>query len=479
MAIHRITAFVISLFAIVAAVAQTTPTVQDIIDLGLPTVIINTIGGEEPTCDHIEAPEGCMGVGRINDKPVYGSMVIRQHDNTLYSSGDYQKDVSGIMLRITGNTTSMPNQLTPYKIKLQKEADLLGRDPEIYSDKEWRLINCVDRVYNIAGWHLSETIGMDWTPQHKHCNLIINGTFRGVYTLIETVKRNPTCRINIKKKEGYIIERDLYWWNEDLYFGTPFYELDRAYRWTFKYPDEKDIDEEDMAYITDYVTQAEATIFNDEGPLSYEDFFDVESMARWLMAHDILGTRDSGGSNLFITKYDRQPDSRLVLPTIWDLDTSFKVSAASFCSMHNSGHGYFRVLFNHSNRAFANAYCRLWQQVVDRGLMEELQDFLRQFGKTEEGRAIEKSRILFRQIEHIDYKNTFDEDIEETCNWLEEHKEWMDTEIQKIPMGVTTPYQPAAPDAIYDLQGKRVGESSTIHALPHGIYIRNGKKIVR
>jgi hypothetical protein len=62
------------------------------------------------------------------------------------------------------------------------------------------------------------------------------------------------------------------------------------------------------------------------GP-QYAERIDVESFARWLLAHDILGTWDSYGSNLFIARYDTL-DSKVRMPVLWDFDTIFRMEGA-------------------------------------------------------------------------------------------------------------------------------------------------------
>ena len=105
----------------------------------LPTVMIETVNGEELTCELVQAPEGCLGQSIRNANKVGAKMVIVQDGQTLYDSGDYQESEKGVTIKIRGNSSAYKRK-KGYKLKLQKKADLLGRNDAKYEDKEWVLI---------------------------------------------------------------------------------------------------------------------------------------------------------------------------------------------------------------------------------------------------------------------------------------------------------------------------------------------------
>ena len=72
MKIQLTTLFVVLQVLTMPALAQREQDLQTILGLGLPVVVVNTEGGEEPTCDLVEPPEGCMGQGITNMNKVKG-----------------------------------------------------------------------------------------------------------------------------------------------------------------------------------------------------------------------------------------------------------------------------------------------------------------------------------------------------------------------------------------------------------------------
>ena len=121
------------------AVGDSMMPLTDIIRLGLPLLYIETVDSEEPTCEYVSAPSGCMGMTIRNATKVPGRITMYQRieglDSVVYDSGDYEKDVSGMTIKIRGNTSAYADK-KPYKIKLQKKKDMLMRGDEAkFKDK--------------------------------------------------------------------------------------------------------------------------------------------------------------------------------------------------------------------------------------------------------------------------------------------------------------------------------------------------------
>ena len=296
-----------------------TPTTDELKSVGLPWVEVITDGGTEPTCDYVLPPTGEAGSGIAHAVKVPGRLLIHVGNAVVYDSGDYIKDVGGMTIKIRGNSSAYEAK-KPFKVKLEKKADLLCRgDDDTYKDKEWLLMK--DEYFShggkllhiMIGLTVAELCGMSWEPKARFVNLTVNGDYRGVYMLSESVKRDSKCRIDVDQATGYIVEFDPYWWNEDVYFATTRHEK----KYTFKYPDDDEVTESQIGYIKGVLDALEDALWSG----AYPSLIDVESMAIWLMAHDILGTNDAGGSNIFLTKYDNTPRSKLMMGPLWDFDT--------------------------------------------------------------------------------------------------------------------------------------------------------------
>lgn len=458
---------VISFFGCSHVYAQTDFSIENISQLGLPVVHIITVDGVEPTCDYVTHPEGSMGEGITNNNKVPCRITISKNGETLYDSGDYIKDESGATIKINGNTSAYHNN-KPYKLKLQKKADLLFRGDKKYKDKEWRLLKDAITLKTVIGLKVNELVGLSWTPAYQACNVFMNGDYRGCYLLIECVKRNSDCRLNVDKDNGYIIERDAYWWNGEKYFCTDYFSTFKYYRWTWKYPDEDDVTEDQENYIREYINSAEKSL--ETG--NYDEYIDVNSFASWLLGHDILGTWDSGGSNLYVMKYDNKPTSLLQMANMWDFDTIFKLEKGSLTRYHqNDFDFYFPLLLHSENKAFTAAYKRKWEEIKV-SLSHHIKNFINSY-VSEQGEALQSSRLYYEK--RWDKKlTTVEEDVEEAFSWFDEHLPLLDIAINEYTDGIEEMNHNGHYDnnTIYTLQGQKVTKPSK------GIYIKKGKKYI-
>ena len=460
------------LFCINEVIAQNTDFSQENIDkIGLKVIHIETDNNEEPKCEFAEAPEGCMGMTSINAKKVKCRIYITLKGDTLYDSGMFEKNQSGATIKINGNTSAyfaIPGNY-PYKIKLQKKADLLNRNNERFDDKEWRLINDGYTLNTIIGLKISELLQFSWTPAYTPCNVFINGDYRGCYLLIESVKRNKDCRINVDKTSGYIVERDPYWWKENRFFTTNYFASSKGYRWTWKYPDEDDVLPEQEDYITQFINDTEQSILNG----TYSNYIDIKSFAKWILAHDILGSKDSGGTNLYVAKYDDTPNSLLEMPVLWDFDSNFRMEPGEFSKCHNNaGDFYFYNLFNNTNNSFTSKYKELWLQIKPT-LLSTITQYILSITDSEYGRALESSRMLhYNRWGYTPYE-TIGELAQEAINWFNNHLDKLDVNINKLADNTSiSAIKTKEKYDVYNLLGNKVYKPKK------GIYIKNKRKII-
>ena len=444
--------------------AQNKFDIANVKQLGLITVDITTVNGEIPTCDYVSAPEGSMGHTCTNQNKVPCKIDIYDNETLIYSSGEYVKGVSGATIKINGNTSSYSDN-KPYKIKLQKKADLLVRGNDKFEDKNWRLIKDAVTLKTMIGLKINELISLPWTPAYKPCNVFLNGEYIGCYLLIESVERNSNCRLNVNKSTGYIVERDAYWWNENKYFATNYFSSAKGYRWTWKYPDEDDVTIEQEQYIQEYINTVEESINNG----TYEQYIDVLSFAKWILAHDILGTWDSGGSNLYVMKYDNSENSLLQMANLWDFDTCFSMNKNEFSRYHDATYDYYyHHLFTNSNKSFLNTYKQLWNEQKS-VILNDIISFINNYVHSDEAVALQLSREYHSEKWNTSINNIYNE-AEYYISWLTEHFNLIDSIINTSTN--MNEVRSCKGGEIYNLYGIKIKS-------PHkGLFISNSNKII-
>lgn len=405
-------------------------TLEEALSYGLPVVVVNTINSEEPTAERVVAPEGCLGKSITNATKVPGRVRIYKPGdagNPIFDSGDYIMDESGMTIKIRGNTSAMRPK-NPFKIKLQKKADMLTRGDNKFNDKDWVLLRPTGGskhpcpIITLVGNKITEILKVtDWIPAGQYVNLIVNDNFRGFYFLTENIKRNEKCRINVNEQTGYIAEIDPYWWNGEVNFvESPL--LNSTYKFTFKYPDSDDITQGQLDNFKNYLNSFDASLTGGTYPL----YIDVESCARWLLAHQLLGSKDGAGSNVFI--YWNDNNSVFRMGTLWDFDSSFGIqgSFTPVMSLH-----YFKQMLQKSScKMLAREIIRIWESERER-IMTEISDFIESIEGTDLTLAIDNSTKANIKRWH---GNTLD-DMDTT---IEKLRQWFSTRAEEIDSLLTT-----------------------------------------
>lgn len=425
---------------------------------GLPLVSIQTVDNELPTYEVSPKPEGCRGYGIRNATKVPGRMRITNGSELIYDSGDYEENESGMTIKIRGNTSArMPKK--PYKIKLQKKVDLLMRDQETCADKNWLLI-CDEPFRAVIGLAVNKIVGLQWTPAFEYVNVMINGEYAGNYLLIESVKRNKDCRLNVSKS-GFIFEFDPYWWNEPIYVKSPTNLMD-SMNYTFKYPDEEDITDEELEYFRDVISRFEQSLSEE----NYPDYIDTQSFAAWILGHDILGTADGAGSNFFLTKYDNTDDSKLEMANMWDFDSILQ-KLDTWSEPHNSF--CFPQLFS-NNGHFTRTYKKLWDQLSPT-FLEQLNQAIDSFARPKLVEALDASTLL-NNARWNDDCWTFQAYMDVYKGRLMRRVQWLNEQVADLRADIPSTTTTTSSNVIFNLQGLKV-----VHP-QKGIYIRNGRKYV-
>lgn len=123
-------------------------------------------------------------------------------------------------IKARGNWTRTGFSKKPFKLKLGSKQSLLG----LTKSKHFAILAHADDYYgylrNFVGFNLGKRIGLPWTPSQQPVEVVINGDYRGLYFLTESI-RVEEDRVNITELEdevsdpalvsgGYLVELDNY-----------------------------------------------------------------------------------------------------------------------------------------------------------------------------------------------------------------------------------------------------------------------------
>ncbi|ULQ53664.1 CotH kinase family protein [Flavihumibacter fluvii] len=296
----------------------------------LPIVVINTNGQEIPNDPKIPAD---MGI-------IYNGVGIRN------SISDPFNEYNGkIAIEIRGQSSQM-FPMKSYSVDLKKasgsslDAPLLGMPRE----SDWVLYApFTDKTLmrNFLAYTMSRELGR-WASNCRFVEVVLNGDYKGVYVLMEKIKRNAS-RVNITKiaatdnsgdalTGGYIFSLDK---EPDGWFSsypTPNSNYKDFRQFSFVTPKLADISTEQMAYIKSYVDSFELAL---AGP-DFQDpvkgvrrFAELPSFIDYFFVNEISRNVDGYRLSSYFHKNRNSVNGKIIAGPVWDYDLAFR--NADYC----------------------------------------------------------------------------------------------------------------------------------------------------
>ncbi|MCK5076296.1 MAG: CotH kinase family protein, partial [Calditrichia bacterium] len=293
----------------------------------LPILVINTNGQEIPDEPKIEADLGIIyngnGVRNYITDPFnnYNGKIgieLRGSSSQSYPKKQYAmetRDISGENLNVS--LLGMP-----------EENDWVLYAP--YSDKSLMRNVLSYKMANDLGWYASRT---------RYCELVLNGDYRGVYVLMEKIKRDNN-RVDIKKLDpediagnnltgGYIIKIDKLEGEETDGWHSDFPPYPGAWQqiyYQYHYPKGSSIVWQQQNYIQNYIFQFESMmdgenythLFN-----GYYDFINFNSFVDFFILNEIGKNIDGYRLSTFLYKDRDSEGGELHIGPIWDYNLAF------------------------------------------------------------------------------------------------------------------------------------------------------------
>ena len=291
---------------------------------GLPIVKINT-------------PKG----GIINSKTTWieqSTMVIYEADGTVnYDSGNDYMNIRG-----RGNSTWSYSK-KPYNIKLNTKKSILGMPKH----KRWCLLaNYIDRTLmrNAVAFELAKMTSMDWTPNGRFVELVLNGQPAGNYYLCEAIRIDKN-RVNINEMSpndisgdaitgGYILELDSYY-DAEWKFKTTYYRMPV----NVKQPDDNEMNSQQHSYIKNYYNAAEKELYN--GSLEgFAKYVDLNSLIDWYLLNEAIYNPELKHPKSSYMYKDK--NGKLFMGPAWDHDWE---TFTPHSSLRNADTMWFAALF--------------------------------------------------------------------------------------------------------------------------------------
>lgn len=186
-----------------------------------------------------------------------------------------------------------------------------------------------------------------YSPRTMHFDLYINGVYRGVYVLIEKIKRGK-YRVDVSKlKESDITGDDLtggYIWafdktgtntggmgTEDI--NTEGFQTSDGLNVILHYPKKENIQPQQEAYLKKYLNDLEALFMNGGNGSGYDQFVDMNSAVDYVLHEEVTNNSDSYWCSFFLHKPKDSKGGKVTLGPAWD----FNLAMSNGSSPENGG----------------------------------------------------------------------------------------------------------------------------------------------
>lgn len=421
------------------------------------------IKSDIPTVD-LDIDETQGAIESMNGDPehnteCYGKMTLKipegyksEYTDETLKTQTYDLDY----IRGRGNSTWMPDK-KPYKIKLDKKADLLGMG----KNKHWVLLANyydVSMLRNKITYWLGSQLGMEFTPQCEFVNVVMNGKYLGSYYLCEHVRLGES-RVDLDDLEeskdatdeatisgGYLLSMNP---DADVASGQVI-NTSRDQNFLIESPEFSDyFNSAQYKYISDYFQKTEDAIygknFKDENGVSYSDYLDVDAAIDYYWIQEISMNGDAFGSGS--TYLYKKRNGKLYWGPLWDFDY---VAWGATEYNGNNVEGYtcnYATWFERllKDPEFCNKVIERWPAIREK-LLEAAQDggqidkySEKQYQSQKANYAILPKYSDTYMDGDIDYEElsnkndiTYDSEEKRLKNWIIERVNWIDQNLDSI-----------------------------------------------
>lgn len=299
----------------------------------LPLVIIDT-GGQEMPGEPIRGEDG-EEIGTTlteeGEKMLSAHISILSDDSHNHHPSDEPDLESDIQIRIRGNSSR-------YFDKKNYLVRLVDRDGDYRSEEvmgmashyEWALHGpYLDKSlirnymwYNIAGEF------MDYTPNVRFCEVILDGEYLGLYVMMETITNGEDCRVDVSEpvdgtnKTGYVLRIDrgssTQVKNIETFTNYTYRNLQQV---DIQYPRAGDLTPELADAIAQEFSDFEKSLYSydyDTDDYGYYYDLDVESFVDYFIVNEFTANYDAGWLSTYVYR-DIGGKYKMV---IWDFNSS-------------------------------------------------------------------------------------------------------------------------------------------------------------
>lgn len=287
----------------------------------LPLVIIDTGGEAIPGVPVYPEEEGreVFTLTAEGEAMLSAHISIQDDESRNHHPSDAPDLESDMLIRVRGNS-SRYFEKPSYLIRLTDQDgdyadhEVMGMDAHY----EWALYGpYLDKTlirnymwYNIAGEM------MDYSPNVRFCEVILNGTYQGLYVMVETITNGEDCRVNVSEpvdnttSTGFVLRLDRGSSTdlkniENFTYYTYLFDRDFAHCINIVYPKSGALTQEMADAIEQEFSDFEKALYSfdyNTYTYGYQNWIDVNSFADYFILNEFTQNYDAGYLSTYLCK---------------------------------------------------------------------------------------------------------------------------------------------------------------------------------
>lgn len=444
-----------------------------------------------------------------------------------YFKGEYWLDASGcewmlaegdvsigdrehplpLQIKARGNYTRTKYAKKPFKLKLDKKQPMLG----LSKSKHFAIIPHADdnlgHLRNFTGFNLGHRMELPWTPDQQPLEVVINGDYRGLYFLTESI-RVEEGRLEIaelddnatdldKVSGGYLVEMDNYYEENQIRFEEKNRPdgKDKTIAITFDTPEEySDIQ---LRFVTDQFHAINDAI--GERSDAIWNYLDLDDAARYYIVKEIMADAEAYNGSTFLFR-DRGENQKWHFSPLWDFGNAFNGHVDEYFS--DLGYKFTNAWIPSMrlNGMFMDKVKETWKWYMSNkydGIYEDIDIIaarlttavIYDYERWHDAPVPEGGNKVCDNRDILQYAETVKNRLQWKCEWLETQWGVYNDRIYSEPDRDTTPCAPL-PDymlsevkeiptsqsyEMYNIQGIRIHSASAGET----VIVRNGNRVTK
>ena len=422
----------------------------------LPLVIIDTRGQQIPgkiTGETDKFGETVNSLAEDDRDVINASLSVIDNKDRNNHPSDEAELVTETEIRVRGHA-SRHFEKSPYQLKFVDEkgenapAEVMGMP----AHNEWVLYGpYLDKslVRNYMWYNISGEI-MEWAPNVRYCEVILNGEYRGLYLMIETITDGEDCRLNLSDSEqnakvsGYLLRGDRTTEEELGGIRDIYSYLERMLTLRtdilIRYPKRVNLTEEMRQEIELDYAEFEKALYSydyDTDKYGYWNYIDVGNFVDYFLINEFSINADAGRYSTYIYK-DMTGKYKLA---VWDFNNScdnFPTDPLSPDRLEMHSHTWYFMLCKSED--FVERILKRHEELRSTVLSEEylvsyIDETLEFLGPALE-RNNQKWQEAMTQWEPLTpvSRNVYsqEEAVQQLKEWLCERGDWLDEHIDSL-----------------------------------------------